>query len=102
MTQVISLSKCQYMAKELTAILDHGEAQPAVSYTGDNGSLYCLEQVISPIYETMVKVKTIPDGLVIDACLFSYLQSLTIITFNKGRKDHDTLKELDQHLLSAS
>ncbi|KAI3871120.1 hypothetical protein MKW98_015020, partial [Papaver atlanticum] len=42
-----------HMAKEL--ILDHGEAQPAVSRTGDNGSVSCLEHVISTIYETMAK-----------------------------------------------
>ncbi|KAI3934742.1 hypothetical protein MKW92_026016 [Papaver armeniacum] len=43
------------MANELNAMLDLGEVQPAVSCTGDNGSVSYLEQVISPIYETMVK-----------------------------------------------
>ncbi|OVA17595.1 Glycosyl transferase [Macleaya cordata] len=41
------------MAKELDAILDHGEAKPAVSCTRDNGSVSYLDQVICPIYETM-------------------------------------------------
>ncbi|RZC53278.1 hypothetical protein C5167_012131 [Papaver somniferum] len=31
------------------------QAQPAVSCTGDSGSVSYLEQVVSPIYETMVK-----------------------------------------------
>ncbi|KAI9108924.1 hypothetical protein K1719_020229 [Acacia pycnantha] len=40
------------MAKELDAILDHGEASPAVS-CASNGSVSFLEQIICPIYETM-------------------------------------------------
>ncbi|KAI3920550.1 hypothetical protein MKW92_007996 [Papaver armeniacum] len=43
------------MSKELNAMLDHGEAQPVVSCTGDNGSVSYLELVIAPIYETIVK-----------------------------------------------
>ncbi|MCL7034671.1 hypothetical protein MKW94_025146, partial [Papaver nudicaule] len=42
-----------HMAKELNEILDNGKAKPADSCTGDNGSVSYLEQVISPIYETM-------------------------------------------------
>ncbi|KAI3874126.1 hypothetical protein MKX03_029802 [Papaver bracteatum] len=63
------------MAKELNVILDQGEAQPAVSCIGDSGSVPYLEQVVSPIYETMVK-------------------SLTIIAFNNGRVDRDAFKEV--------
>ncbi|MCL7026736.1 hypothetical protein MKW94_027145 [Papaver nudicaule] len=44
-----------HMAKELDAILDHGDAQPAASCIGDNGSVSYLKQVICPIYETMSK-----------------------------------------------
>ncbi|MCL7023563.1 hypothetical protein MKW94_019091 [Papaver nudicaule] len=43
------------MAKELDAILDHGDAQPAASCIGDNGSVSYLKQVICPVYETMPK-----------------------------------------------
>uniref|UniRef100_A0A5B7BUS1 1,3-beta-glucan synthase n=1 Tax=Davidia involucrata TaxID=16924 RepID=A0A5B7BUS1_DAVIN len=42
-----------HMAKELDAILDHGEANPAVSCVGENGSVSFLEQIICPIYETV-------------------------------------------------
>ncbi|XP_057970390.1 callose synthase 10 [Malania oleifera] len=42
------------MAKELDAILDHGEANPAANYITENGSVSFLEQIILPIYETMV------------------------------------------------
>ncbi|KAI3882841.1 hypothetical protein MKW92_016922 [Papaver armeniacum] len=54
---VFSLFPCliEHMAKELNVILDHGEVQPAVSCSGDSGSVSYLEQVVSPIYETMVK-----------------------------------------------
>ncbi|KAI8543872.1 hypothetical protein RHMOL_Rhmol08G0252700 [Rhododendron molle] len=41
------------MAKELDAILDRGEATPAVSCIGENGSVSFLEQIISPIYKTL-------------------------------------------------
>ncbi|KAL5544007.1 hypothetical protein UlMin_007791 [Ulmus minor] len=42
-----------HMAKELDAILDHGEANPAASCRTETGSVSFLEQIISPIYETM-------------------------------------------------
>ncbi|XP_054805472.1 callose synthase 10 isoform X2 [Prosopis cineraria] len=41
------------MAKELDAILDHGEASPAVSCTS-SGSVSFLEQIICPMYEIML------------------------------------------------
>ncbi|XP_058180516.1 callose synthase 10 isoform X2 [Rhododendron vialii] len=41
------------MAKELDAILDRGEATPAVSCIGENGSVSFLEEIISPIYKTL-------------------------------------------------
>ncbi|KAF7838212.1 callose synthase 10 [Senna tora] len=41
-----------HMAKELDAILDHGEASPAASCT-NSGSVSFLEQIICPIYETL-------------------------------------------------
>ncbi|XP_050224596.1 callose synthase 10 [Mercurialis annua] len=44
-----------HMAKELDAILDHGEANHAASCTADSGSVSFLEQIISPIYETMAQ-----------------------------------------------
>ncbi|KAJ4962108.1 hypothetical protein NE237_022018 [Protea cynaroides] len=40
-----------HMAKELDAILDHGEAKRAASCMSDNGSVSFLDQVISPIYK---------------------------------------------------
>ncbi|KAG5537088.1 hypothetical protein RHGRI_024510 [Rhododendron griersonianum] len=41
------------MAKELDAILDRGEATPAVSCIGENGSVSFLKEIISPIYEIL-------------------------------------------------
>ncbi|XP_021908849.1 callose synthase 10-like [Carica papaya] len=41
------------MAKELDAILDHGEANRAGSCVTENGSVSFLEQIICPIYDTM-------------------------------------------------
>ncbi|TKY73602.1 Callose synthase 10 [Spatholobus suberectus] len=42
-----------HMAKELDAILDHGEAGPAASCVTDDGSAKFLEKIICPIYETL-------------------------------------------------
>ncbi|KAH1255058.1 Callose synthase 10 [Glycine max] len=42
-----------HMAKELDAILDHGEAAPAVSCITDDGSAKFLEKIICPIYQTL-------------------------------------------------
>ncbi|CAM8912641.1 unnamed protein product [Rhodiola kirilowii] len=42
-----------HMAKELDAILDHGEANPAASCLSQSGSISFLDQVILPIYKTM-------------------------------------------------
>lgn len=44
------------MAKELDAILDHGEANPASSCRTESGSVSFLEQIIHPIYETLAAV----------------------------------------------
>ncbi|KAK7350678.1 hypothetical protein VNO77_09549 [Canavalia gladiata] len=44
-----------HMAKELDAILDHGEAAPAVSCVTDDGSAKFLEKIICPIYATLEK-----------------------------------------------
>lgn len=44
------------MAKELDAILDHGEANLAASCKTESGSVSYLEKIICPIYETMTKV----------------------------------------------
>lgn len=44
------------MARELDAILDHGEASPAPSCVGENQSVSFLEQIIRPIYDTIVAV----------------------------------------------
>ncbi|KAK2968255.1 hypothetical protein RJ640_030305 [Escallonia rubra] len=41
------------MARELDAILDHGEADPAASCICEDGSVSFLEQIIQPIYNTM-------------------------------------------------
>ncbi|XP_024168978.1 callose synthase 10 [Rosa chinensis] len=42
-----------HMAKELDAILDHGEAIPAPSCTIGNDSVSFLDQIVYPIYETL-------------------------------------------------
>lgn len=44
------------MAKELDAIIDHGEANPAPSCITESGSVSFLEQIICPIYDTMALV----------------------------------------------
>ena len=44
------------MAKELDAVLDHGEAYHAPSCTTGAGSVSFLNQIISPIYRTIEKV----------------------------------------------
>jgi callose synthase len=44
------------MAKELDAILDHGEANRAASCITESGSVSFLEQIILPIYETLKAV----------------------------------------------
>lgn len=43
-----------HMARELDAILDHGEASPAMSCVGEDKSVSFLEQIIRPIYDTIV------------------------------------------------
>lgn len=55
------------MAKELDAILDHGEANPAASCVTETGSVSFLEQIIQPIYVAMVDV-SIFDFYVGDNC----------------------------------
>ncbi|RDX87733.1 Callose synthase 10, partial [Mucuna pruriens] len=42
-----------HMAKELDAILDHGEAEPAASCKADDGSVKFLEKIICPIYKIL-------------------------------------------------
>ncbi|GMY15024.1 callose synthase 10 isoform X6 [Fagus crenata] len=42
-----------HMAKELDAILDHGEANRAASCVTESGSVSFLEQIILPIYKTL-------------------------------------------------
>ncbi|PIN24305.1 1,3-beta-glucan synthase/callose synthase catalytic subunit [Handroanthus impetiginosus] len=42
-----------HMARELDAILDHGEATPAPSCITESGSVSFLEQIICPIYEAL-------------------------------------------------
>ncbi|XP_027123003.2 callose synthase 10 [Coffea arabica] len=42
-----------HMARELDAILDHGEAHPASNFTNEDGVVSYLEQVICPIYKIM-------------------------------------------------
>ncbi|KAJ8764148.1 hypothetical protein K2173_005060 [Erythroxylum novogranatense] len=44
------------MAKELDAILDHGEAKHAGSCAIEAGSVSFLDQIIRPIYEAMGKI----------------------------------------------
>ncbi|KAJ7956112.1 Callose synthase-like protein [Quillaja saponaria] len=42
-----------HMAKELDAILDHGEANLAASCIKENGSVSYLDQIVFPVYETI-------------------------------------------------
>ncbi|KAK9926727.1 hypothetical protein M0R45_023940 [Rubus argutus] len=49
-----------HMAKELDAILDHGEANPAASCVTENGPVSFLEQIVCPIYETLAAVSGYP------------------------------------------
>lgn len=44
------------MAKELDAVLDHGEAYRAASCKTETGSVSYLEKVIKPIYATLEAV----------------------------------------------
>lgn len=44
------------MAKDLDAILDHGEANPAPNCITEDGSVSFLDKIIRPIYETMALV----------------------------------------------
>lgn len=44
-----------HMAKELDAIVDHGEANNAVSCITESGFVSFLEQIICPIYDTMAE-----------------------------------------------
>jgi len=53
------------MAKELDAILDHGEAGPALSCVTDDGSAKFLEKIICPIYDTLAKVSCFIHSLII-------------------------------------
>ncbi|KAH7528293.1 hypothetical protein FEM48_Zijuj05G0057200 [Ziziphus jujuba var. spinosa] len=53
-----------HMAKELDAILDHGEANLAASCKTESGSVSYLEKIICPIYETMVKETCLTLGYV--------------------------------------
>ena len=57
------------MARELDAILDRGEADPAPSCTNEDGVVSYLKQVICPIYETMQDVSKL-------CALWLYLYSL--------------------------
>ena len=47
------------MAKDLDVILDHGVADPATSCKSENGHVSFLDQVICPIYETILKVSSV-------------------------------------------
>lgn len=49
------------MARELDAILDHGEATHAAScVNGESGAVSYLEEIICPIYETVARVSAFP------------------------------------------
>ncbi|KAL3839046.1 hypothetical protein ACJIZ3_023637 [Penstemon smallii] len=51
-----------HMARELDAILDHGEATHAASCISENGSVSFLEKIISPIYETLAEEAARPNS----------------------------------------
>ncbi|TQD84960.1 hypothetical protein C1H46_029476 [Malus baccata] len=93
-----------HMAKELDAILDHGEANPAASCRTESGSVSFLDQIIFPIYETLAATG---KSTFVEHRTFFHLyrsfhrlwiflalmfQALAIIAFNKGRINLDTIK----------
>ncbi|MCL7032228.1 hypothetical protein MKW94_010820 [Papaver nudicaule] len=63
------------MGKELDAILDHGDAQPAASSIGDNGYVSYLKQVICPIYETMPKIHNLLFNFVYQNITHKYMNT---------------------------
>jgi len=67
------------MAKELDAILDHGEAAPAVSCVTDDGSAKFLEKIIYPIYQTLFEVSCFIHPSCILKFYVSNLPFLTIL-----------------------
>lgn len=71
------------MARELDAILDHGEAHPAPSCANENGSASFLEQIIRPIYDTVREVSDF-------SCVLVFLCGIHFV--------YDTLSELDESI----
>lgn len=67
------------MAKELDAILDRGEACVAESCKLENGSVAFLEQIIHPIYETIVKVSYFFQSLMFLSNVYGHLRSIIYI-----------------------
>ena len=72
------------MARELDAILDHGEAHPASNFTNEDGVVSYLEQVICPIYKIMQEVSK-------PCALWLYLY-----TFSKGFGNMKLVSSMDQ------
>lgn len=66
------------MAKELDAILDHGEANPAPSCIMENGSVSFLDKIICPVYETMAAVSI----SFLNNILYALYEILIYITFS--------------------
>lgn len=67
------------MAKELDAILDHGEAEAAVSCLTDDGSAKFLEKIICPIYETLADVSCFIDPQYIADMYSNFLLSMNVL-----------------------
>lgn len=68
------------MAKELDAVLDHGEARPAHSCLTEDGSTKFLEKIICPIYDTLSKVSCFIHFLTIRQF---YVSNLTMCNCSK-------------------
>lgn len=63
------------MARELDAILDHGETTHATSCISEDGSVSFLDQIIRPIYKTLQKVSAFVGYLPLT--VFTLLACLT-------------------------
>lgn len=64
------------MARELDAILDHGEVTHAASCISEGGSVSFLDQIICPIYDTVKKV----GAFFFTACPCQFFSQLACLT----------------------
>ncbi|KAK4395651.1 Callose synthase 10 [Sesamum angolense] len=82
------------MARELDAILDHGEATHATSCISENGSVSFLEQIICPIYKILAE--TSHDNNKAYAAMFSPFWNEII----RSLREEDFISNREMDLLS--